>query len=264
MKRLFVLAIFLMTTIPMFAQQWVEVVYLKNGGQVRGTIIEQIPDKTLKIQTADGSIFVYNYTEVERIAKEQVQAVDRQERVNPGFTSTEILYGLLQEKLIYEGRGDFSLGGRDLGMFGSEFQESFMKENGYYETYKSAQRQRKLGNTLLPIGIAATGFGIIFGIVAYINAPTTISWTHYWDSTGKSWDSDYKLDGDLETFRDFFTVSMIFSAVGTTSLSIAIPMKIISKKRLNWIEEDYNEKHGFSSDLKVGLMQNGIGIAMTF
>jgi len=259
-----VIAILLVTSITSYAQQWVEVVYLKNGGQVRGNIIEQIPDKTLKIQTADGSIFVYNFTEVERIAKEQVQAVERQERLNSGFTSTEILYGLLQEKLIYEGRGDFSLGGRDLGMFGSEFQESFMKENGYYETYKSAQRQRKLGNTFLPIGIAATGLGIIFGVVAIVNAPTTLTWTHYWDSTGKSWDSDYKLDGDLEAFRGFFTASMIFSAVGTTSLSIAIPMKIISKKRLNWIEEDYNEKHGFSADLKIGLMQNGIGLAMTF
>lgn len=55
------------------AQQWVEVVYLKNGGVIRGTVIEQIPNETIKIQTADGSVFVYKIDEVEKIAKEQQQ-----------------------------------------------------------------------------------------------------------------------------------------------------------------------------------------------
>ena len=38
-----------------------EVVYLKNGSIVRGTIIEQIPNQTLKLQTKEGNIFVYKY-----------------------------------------------------------------------------------------------------------------------------------------------------------------------------------------------------------
>jgi hypothetical protein len=47
-----------------------EVVYLKNGGIVRGIIIEQIPNEQLKIQTRDGNVFVYKMTEVEKITKE--------------------------------------------------------------------------------------------------------------------------------------------------------------------------------------------------
>jgi hypothetical protein len=71
MKRIILTFLFCGLTTLLLAQQWVEVVYLKNGGQVRGVIIEQVPNETLKIQTADGSIFVYKMSEVEKITKEQ-------------------------------------------------------------------------------------------------------------------------------------------------------------------------------------------------
>lgn len=49
-----------------------DVVYLKNGSVIKGAVLEQIPDKTVKIQTSDGSIFVFQMSEVERITKEGV------------------------------------------------------------------------------------------------------------------------------------------------------------------------------------------------
>jgi hypothetical protein len=49
-----------------------DVIYLKNGSVIKGAVLEQIPDKTVKIQTADGSIFVFQMSEVERITKEGV------------------------------------------------------------------------------------------------------------------------------------------------------------------------------------------------
>ncbi len=48
-----------------------EVVYLKNGSVIRGVILEMTPDKTIKIQTTDGNIFVYQMAEVEKITKEK-------------------------------------------------------------------------------------------------------------------------------------------------------------------------------------------------
>jgi len=48
-----------------------EVIYLKNGSVIRGTIVEQIPNQTVKIQTKDGNVFVYNFSEVEKITKEE-------------------------------------------------------------------------------------------------------------------------------------------------------------------------------------------------
>jgi hypothetical protein len=50
--------------------QYVDVVYIKNGSVIKGMIIEQTPNVSLKIQTRDGSIFVYKMDEVEKITKE--------------------------------------------------------------------------------------------------------------------------------------------------------------------------------------------------
>ena len=57
-------------TSQVFAQQMEDVVYLKNGGVVRGTIIEQIPGESLKIQTRDESVFVFTMDEIDKLAKE--------------------------------------------------------------------------------------------------------------------------------------------------------------------------------------------------
>jgi hypothetical protein len=50
-----------------------EVVYLKNGSVIRGVIIEQVPNKALKIETADGNIFVFEMDEIEKITKEKIK-----------------------------------------------------------------------------------------------------------------------------------------------------------------------------------------------
>ncbi len=58
-------------TSQVFAQQPMEdVVYLKNGGFVRGTIIEQIPGESLKIQTRDGNVLVFTMNEIANVSKE--------------------------------------------------------------------------------------------------------------------------------------------------------------------------------------------------
>jgi hypothetical protein len=48
-----------------------DIVYLKNGSIIKGVIIEQVPNVSLKIETRDGSIFVYKFEEIEKIAREQ-------------------------------------------------------------------------------------------------------------------------------------------------------------------------------------------------
>jgi TM2 domain-containing membrane protein YozV len=60
-----------------------DVVYLKDGSIIRGMIIEQIPYKTLKIETVDGSVFVCAFDDIEKITKEQ--AVKRQ-NINRSLT----------------------------------------------------------------------------------------------------------------------------------------------------------------------------------
>jgi hypothetical protein len=56
-----------------FAQSNLEdVVYLKNGGVMHGTIVEQMPGKSLKIETHDGNIFVYQMSEIEKFTREPI------------------------------------------------------------------------------------------------------------------------------------------------------------------------------------------------
>jgi hypothetical protein len=50
-----------------------DVVYLKNGSIIKGTIIEQIMNVSLKIETGDGSVFFYKMEEVEKLVKEIVR-----------------------------------------------------------------------------------------------------------------------------------------------------------------------------------------------
>ena len=80
MKRIvFVLAFLFVAAQWSFSQNDMkEVVYLKNGSIIKGIIIEQIPNKSLKIETSDGSIFVCNYRDVEKITKERMQSSSRQ------------------------------------------------------------------------------------------------------------------------------------------------------------------------------------------
>lgn len=58
------------TAVSSYAQDRVDVVYLKNGSIIRGTIVEQIPNESIKIETADGSVFVFKISEIEKITKE--------------------------------------------------------------------------------------------------------------------------------------------------------------------------------------------------
>ncbi len=51
--------------------KYIDVIYTKNGSIIKGIIIEQIPNVQAKIQTKDGSVFVYKYEEIEKFTKEE-------------------------------------------------------------------------------------------------------------------------------------------------------------------------------------------------
>jgi hypothetical protein len=52
------------------AQEMQDVVYLRDGSVIRGTIVEQVPGVSLLIQTVDGNRFRYMLDQIERIARE--------------------------------------------------------------------------------------------------------------------------------------------------------------------------------------------------
>ena len=67
-----------------FAQTYVDVVHLHNGSAIRGTIVEQVPGESLKIQTPDGSVFVCAIDDVAKMVKEFVEVeVEAEEDARP-------------------------------------------------------------------------------------------------------------------------------------------------------------------------------------
>lgn len=125
MKKLLFFCIMLIGMMPVvFAQRTPmdEVVYLKNGSIIRGVIIEQVPNKSLKIETADGSLFVFEMDAVEKITKEPKGRSDR---------------GAHRQTVAEE--PDNSVG-RRMGMvqfFGLGYQDSY-RSYGSYSSYEGA------------------------------------------------------------------------------------------------------------------------------
>lgn len=58
-----------------------DVIYLKNGNIIRGTLVGQIPNESYRIKTSDGSIFIYEVEEILEITKEVIENANRV----PGF-----------------------------------------------------------------------------------------------------------------------------------------------------------------------------------
>ena len=75
-----------------YAQVLQEVVYLKNGSVIKGTIVEQIPNESIKIRTNDGSIFAYQMSDVEKIAKEEVYPSRSKTSYNKANTPMKVSY----------------------------------------------------------------------------------------------------------------------------------------------------------------------------
>lgn len=48
----------------------IDIVYLKNGSIIRGIIIEQIPNVSIKLKNKDGSIFVFKTDEILKLTRE--------------------------------------------------------------------------------------------------------------------------------------------------------------------------------------------------
>jgi hypothetical protein len=72
-KNLALILLVIITTVSFGQNSYQDVVYLKNGSIIRGIIIEQIPNKSIKIETADRSVFVFRIDEIEKLTKEPIQ-----------------------------------------------------------------------------------------------------------------------------------------------------------------------------------------------
>lgn len=99
-------------------QQTEDVVYLKDGGVIHGTIIEQRPGDSILIRTRDGNVLRFQMDQIERMAKEAVNRPAQMHRKNAGaaFVLSLLITGGGQAYNDQWGKGAGMLGGQVLGI----------------------------------------------------------------------------------------------------------------------------------------------------
>lgn len=83
-KIVYICIILVFSGINSLAQKSKDVLYLKNGSVINGTLFE-ISDNSVKIRTSDKSIFVYNTSEVEKYVKESATVFEGRKKSGLGF-----------------------------------------------------------------------------------------------------------------------------------------------------------------------------------
>ena len=131
----------------------IDVVYLKNGSIIKGIVIETIPNETIKIETADGSIFVYPFDEVERMIKEEV--------VGKKSTTKVKLKSVGTARLISLTTGLFVLGGGQL------YNGQYAKAVGYAFLGFGALTFANVGIREESAGVALSGLVMFTGGYVY-------------------------------------------------------------------------------------------------
>lgn len=134
--------------------------------------------------------------------------------------------------LHYLGRGDFVINGSPLA---EEEMYNLIGDKVYYETYLSAQKQRKAG---LPIGIV--GAGLLGATTVWYAVAIDANWIHE---------------------KPVVISSAIGWGIGAIA-SAGFAFYIIGNKRLKWIAEDYNRRNGFAASFQVGPTPNGVGVLL--
>lgn len=73
MKKLLLIFVACFCSMLVFAQNnTIDVIYLKNGNIIRGTILEQIFGQSIKVKTTDGNVWVFLSQDVDKVVKENV------------------------------------------------------------------------------------------------------------------------------------------------------------------------------------------------
>lgn len=150
------------------AQSMVDVVYLKNGSIIRGMIIEQVPNESLKIKTRDGSVFVYAITDVEKITKEEDISANGTSKGRTEQAFTYVRSGFVNITTVGLGLGVGTYSGTvNYGLYDSDLRGK--------NTSNNYLRLETINGLWIADGIASVGLGI--GLEYYMK-PTSDSYSN--------------------------------------------------------------------------------------
>lgn len=139
-----------------------DVVYLKNGSIIHGTVLEIIPNQSIKIQTADNNLFIFKMEEVDKITKSSKEYYRENNSTPPVYKHQKGSgYVNIPEVGYYFGFGDATLSayGQNVGAHKNDYHAISIRDvNGY----------RVNSNCIIGLGV---GFESYSGDTNYL--PTT-------------------------------------------------------------------------------------------
>ena len=138
-------------------------------------------------------------------------------------------------------------------------------EDIYNETYRGASKQYKTGRTLIIVGAATAGAGLvgtIAGAVATVNAMYQGHVTTYQTKNGQHVIMNYYYTAAPAVVG--FAGGVVLLTGGVACLSAGIPLNVIGKKRLEWIANEYNHQAVSGANLRFGLTNYGAGVVLNF
>ena len=130
-------------------------------------------------------------------------------------------------------------------------------EEVFFETVVGARKQYTTGRKLVVSGAAGLGVGLA-GIVGGAALIASADPQQAQDGTVYFGNGDRATEGAV-----VMILGSVATALAGTALTIGIPFKAIGQSRLNWVENDYNERaRGYS--LHVGSAPHGVGLTLNF
>lgn len=214
-----------------FAQ---DIILTRSNSVIRSNIVE--------ISESEITYYEYNNPDgpVYRISIQSVEKIQFRNGSEKLFFDTEKndKSSTKGEELVYIRRGDYALNGIELP--GQDL-ETLLRQRGYYDTFVSANKQRRWGNALTIVGATASGVGVAVFVSSAINAGSNPSFAAFQLTSG---------------IPIFFVGSMI--------LGTGVALLSIGNGRLRWIASDYNDKrYSFRPELIIN-GGTGVGIALRF
>jgi hypothetical protein len=128
----------------------------------------------------------------------------------------------------------------------------------FEDTVLGARKQYNAGRKLITGGAIGLGAGLV-GTLAGAAFIAASGATYY-----EQGQTRYEIvdDGCAIAGASLLALGISAMTAGSAALSAGIPLKVIGQSRLNWVENDYNERQDYS--LHVGAAPHGIGLTLQF
>jgi len=124
----------------------------------------------------------------------------------------------------------------------------------FEETVLGARKQYTAGRKLLTAGIITAGAGTTGLLTGFAMMFAADEGSYHGQGHA----------GEDLGFAGAYLAYLSLAAIGVggTLLSAGIPLKVIGQSRLNWVENDYNERQGYG--LHIGAAPHGVGLTLNF